>query len=249
MTFREPSTDTQPQPAPPRARRGRLGLSATQLIASALAAITATIAASYLGVSGTVVGAAVASVLTAIGNAVYGHSLRSTGNRVREVVPAAARFGPRAVPTAPVLPAAGPRVRPDLRPTDEPVHPWRRYAFGAAAVFVAVLAVVTSVEVVAGRPVSDLLRGDSGSGTTLFGGTSPARATKSGSTDPAGVPTVTQTVTPSVVVTTPTVTKTAAPTTETTTPTGDPSAPSTPGTSGTATKPTGAATPSQTTSP
>src|SRR3954453_16825129 len=86
---------TEPGAAPARGRR--FDLSATQVMASALAAITATVAASYLGVSGTVIGAAVASVLTVIGNAVYGHSLRSTGNRVR----ATAGLPPRAVPVRP----------------------------------------------------------------------------------------------------------------------------------------------------
>ena len=79
----------QPRPATPRARFRvpTFGLSLTQLVATGLAAVTATVAASYLGVAGTVIGAAVASVLTAVGNAVYGTSLRTTRDRVREVVP------------------------------------------------------------------------------------------------------------------------------------------------------------------
>ena len=85
---------------PRRIERPRIQLSASQVIASALAAITATVAASYLGVAGTVIGAAVASVLTVIGNAVYSHSIQRTGARVRSVVPAAGRFAPRPAPTA-----------------------------------------------------------------------------------------------------------------------------------------------------
>jgi hypothetical protein len=84
-------------------RRGpwpHLELSGTQLVAAALAAVTATVAGSYLGVSGTVIGAALASVLTAVGNAVYGHSLRSTRDRVREVVPVG-RFARAGVPLTP----------------------------------------------------------------------------------------------------------------------------------------------------
>jgi hypothetical protein len=270
MTIRDPRTDAEQRPAASQARRRpRLEISATQLIASALAAITATIAASYLGVSGTVIGAAVASVLTVIGNAVYSHSLRSTGERVREVVPVAVRFGPRAgSPTGPTVPrlaesvparpAASPASRPRTtrpgRRKPKPAPPWRRLVLGAAAVFATVLAVVTSVEVVAGRPISDLLRGDTGSGTTLFGATSPATTTtksksKSESTPatPPSTLTVTQTVTPSVVATTPTVTETAAPVTTTTTPTRTTSVPATP--SSTAATPTGTGTPSPTASP
>ena len=84
-----PSTETPTRPKGPR-----LQISATQLIASALAAVTATIAASYLGVSGTVIGAAIASVVTVTGNAVYGHSLHRTSERVRTAVPTTARWLP-----------------------------------------------------------------------------------------------------------------------------------------------------------
>jgi hypothetical protein len=92
--------------------------------------------------------------------------------------------------------------------------PWRAAALGSAAVLALVLAVVTGVEVVAGRPISDVVRGDSGSGTSLFGNTQQAAG---GGVAPA--PTVTTTVTPSVVVTTPTVTQTAPAVTETAIPT------------------------------
>ncbi len=70
--------------------RPRLQLSATQIIASALAAVTATFGASYLGVAGTVIGAAVASVLTVVGNAVYSHSLQ----RVARMAPPPASYRP-----------------------------------------------------------------------------------------------------------------------------------------------------------
>ena len=80
--LKEPRVQSlSPTPAEPQTaeRPHRLQLSATQLIASALAAVTATIAASYLGISGTVIGAAIASVITVSGNAVYSHSFRRTG--------------------------------------------------------------------------------------------------------------------------------------------------------------------------
>ncbi|MGI8679884.1 MAG: hypothetical protein ACR2LX_14625 [Jatrophihabitans sp.] len=226
---------TSVHPLGRRRRVPRFDLSATQLAATALAAITATFVASYLGVSGTIIGAAVASVATAIGNAVYGQSLRSTRERVRVVVPARRTRTDPASPTIissqcgpgrreaspepcdgpPTLPAAGGQrargaERSDpRRPAATPALAWRRVALVAAGVFAAVLAVVTSVEMLAGRPVTDLVRGDSGSGTTLFGvGTSKDKL-------PPPVPTVTTTVTPSVVVTTPTVTQTAPAVTKT----------------------------------
>lgn len=47
-----------------------LDLSAPQIAGSALAAVTAAVAASFLGVTGTVVGAAVAGAATTVGDAV-----------------------------------------------------------------------------------------------------------------------------------------------------------------------------------
>lgn len=214
-----PSTNSDNTP-----RRSRLQLSATQLIASALAAVTATFAASYLGVSGTVIGAAIASVVTVTGNAVYGHSIHRTGERVRSAVPIGVRWQPPRLPDG--LEQAPTAVRP-ARPVRRPRSPMpRRLAVASVAVFAAVLALVTSVELVAGRPLSDLLRGTSGQGTTVFGPSQAHAGSKSQQPTPTTPATVTQTVTPDVVVTTPTVTRTAPPVTATTTPTSSPSAPS-----------------------
>src|SRR6185437_13824737 len=69
-----------------RAESERLGLSASQLLASGLAAMSATVAASYFGVAGTVIGAALGSVVTVTGNAVYGYWLRRTRSRVRRTL-------------------------------------------------------------------------------------------------------------------------------------------------------------------
>ena len=246
----------RPQPGPAgrrtRVRVPTFGLSFTQLMATGLAAVTATFAASYLGVAGTVIGAAVASVLTAVGNAVYSTSLRTTRDRVRDVVPVTLlRTGTTAaLPTRPAgagtddrepptLPAPGPAAPAGNGPSARPRLALRRVALVASTVFLTVLALVTTIELVAGRPLSDLLRGDSGHGTSVFGGTTVKTKTK---TVPPTAPTVYVTVTPKVVVTTPTYTRTASPTTTTTSPSSTPTttspAPSTtgaPSTSGSAT--------------
>lgn len=178
-----------PQPEPP----ARLQLSLTQVVAAALAAISATVVASFFGVTGTVIGAAISSVFSVVGTAVYGHSLRKTRERMREVVPSVVRRVPR--PTG-FPPPPGAR-RTGTAPTYPPKHPephgstalgygpvrysrpraarrrralGRRVALGSAGLFAAVLALVTAVEAVAQRPLSDLVRGnDAVSGTTLFG--------------------------------------------------------------------------------
>lgn len=59
-------------------------LSLPQIGGSALAAVTAAVAASYLGVAGTVIGAAVMSVASTIGTAVYTHYLKRTGDKVKQ---------------------------------------------------------------------------------------------------------------------------------------------------------------------
>ena len=185
--------DRPEAPEPPD--RPRIQLSATQVIASALAATTATVAASFLGVAGTVIGAALASVLTVTGNAVYSHSLQRTGIACDRVPPSAACRG-RA--TAPAPPAEHARRHPS------PAG-WTASPPPASACSPACLLVVTTVELVAGRPLSDVVRGQSGSGTSLLGDPPHGRA------GPTPAPAVTVTMTPNVVTTTPTATVTGAP--------------------------------------
>jgi len=72
-------------------------LSATHVVASALAAVSAAIAASFLGVAGTVVGAALASGLSTAGTALYDHALRRTRDKLRAAPPRWGRVGITAV--------------------------------------------------------------------------------------------------------------------------------------------------------
>ncbi|MFB4265136.1 hypothetical protein [Nonomuraea sp. GTA35] len=66
-------------------------LSMPQILGSALAAVTAAVAASYLGVAGTVIGAAVVSVASTVATAVYTHYLKQTGERVKQRTPLVVR--------------------------------------------------------------------------------------------------------------------------------------------------------------
>ena len=61
----------------------RLNLSAIQVMASVLAAVTGALAASYLGVAGTIIGAAVFSFASTVGAAVYRHALGRATDRLR----------------------------------------------------------------------------------------------------------------------------------------------------------------------
>lgn len=60
-----------------------LNLSGTQVIASVLATLSAAVAASYLGVAGTLVGAAVGSVVSTMGTEIYKHYLQRSQERLR----------------------------------------------------------------------------------------------------------------------------------------------------------------------
>jgi hypothetical protein len=205
-----PTLQRDDRPAAPQVQP-RLGISVIQVMAAALAAITATIVASFFGVAGTVIGAGISSVLSVVGTAVYGHSLRKTRERMRVVVPAGTRRTARPVPAA-LAAARPPRSTytppPPSRDTANGYGPVRyssrrrprrtRLMLASAALFVAVLAVVTAVEAIAQRPISDLVRGNhTVSGTTLFGNRQqapgPTQRPSSAATRPT--PTVTRTVT------------------------------------------------------
>jgi hypothetical protein len=218
MTASKPTdpTTTSPQPEPER-----LGLSATQLVASGLAAMSATVAASCFGVAGTVIGAALGSVVTVLGNAVYGYSLRRTQRRVRRSLDVAVAHRFAADPArvmAHTAEAAG-ADEPAGAPAQGSVttattgsfrllaHP-KRLGLAAAGLFAAVLAVTTGFELAAGQPLSSTVTGKHGSGVSIGGGsskkaagtpsqTSTPSSTGSPSGQSSGSPTVTVTVTPS----------------------------------------------------
>ena len=63
-------------------RRG-LNLSAAQVIASVLATLSASVAASFLGVAGTLLGAALGSVVSTMGTEIYKHYLQRSEERLR----------------------------------------------------------------------------------------------------------------------------------------------------------------------
>ncbi|MDR1119183.1 MAG: hypothetical protein LBL01_07830, partial [Bifidobacteriaceae bacterium] len=95
------------------------GISVIQVLASALAAATATLALSYLGVAGTILGAALASVITVVGNYVYSRSLSRGHKAVKTLAHQAATMvlpSEHAGASDPPVPdaAAGPPAPPDL---------------------------------------------------------------------------------------------------------------------------------------
>jgi hypothetical protein len=197
------------------AKRRVLDLSVIQVSASALAAIVGAVLASELNVYGTVIGAAVVSVGATCGGAVFQHVFRRTGEEIRSRVPAATVSKPGGGPT-PVTAAARPTGAEDRESvttyrSGRRLYPrsWKGYALLTGLVFVLAMGVVTAVERVADKPLAAIVRNESGSGTSLGGGSvgnqnqnpDPAQ-TPSGqpsggaSTDPSSTPSSTATPDP-----------------------------------------------------
>ncbi|HEY0485156.1 MAG TPA: hypothetical protein VGD72_02765 [Mycobacteriales bacterium] len=201
-------------------------LDLTQIVAGALAAVSAAVAASYFGVGGTLAGAALGSVVGTVGTAFYKRSLTKTNEKLREtIVPIQTVVLRRQGDTvetdtfaggteAPAHPAATtgdtapaptdlPGEPADTRATaaaPAPPHHRVRVAAFAVVAFVLALGAVTAAEAVAGRPLSSLLTGHRGTGTTLqhvTGGGAAVRTNPAPTTSAGPSPTATPTATPS----------------------------------------------------
>lgn len=143
-----------------------LDLSITQLIAGAAATITATVASSYFGVGGTLIGAGAVSVLSTVGATVYQHFLDRGKARIAAKIPV--RVGGGAEDGPP--PGAAVQARP-----------WPKWyvVFGAATgVFLAVMGLVTAFELFTGKPLSNTVRGRAGQGTSVHPVVAPVRPTR-----------------------------------------------------------------------
>ena len=167
------------------------GLSVTQVCGGALAAVTAAVAASFLGVGGTLIGAGVGSVISTIAAALYSNSLSRAARVSRTLVVRQT--------LAPPEPDPQPQVaEPPGEPAPEP-HPvryslwrqirWKPVLLVAGGVFVVAMAVISVSELVLGHPIANA--GESGTTLSNIGGSS------SSSTSPASTPTGTQSPSPS----------------------------------------------------
>lgn len=162
-TLAAPERDGAETPATTPRRQPILGLSASQLTGSAAAAATAAALGSRLGLVGTIVGAALISVVTAVAGAVYTRSLQRTKD-------AMARTAER----LPTVRIAAQRAEPpdERRTTTRWWHRvrWRRVTVAALAVFLLAGGIVTGVEQLTGRSLDgtgrtsvDHLLGEGGS--------------------------------------------------------------------------------------
>jgi hypothetical protein len=164
-------------------------LSVTQLIAGAGATVTATVAASYFGVGGTLIGAGAVSVLSTAGATFYQHFLDRGKAQLVAKIPVrvggepGGNGGPEENENAGGSgpPRAGDgtdRGAGEPGTGDEPGRaaggagrPWPKWyvlAGAAGGIFLAVMGLVTAFELVTGRPLSNTVQGRAGGGTSVI---------------------------------------------------------------------------------
>ena len=196
------------------------GINLPKIIAGTLAAVSAAVVGSFLGVAGTLAGAAVASLIGSVGTEIYERSLHRGAKKLQTLAPTFIK-APAAVGTPPVAAA----TEDDLPSHTLPSHTlpegarkrqirWGRVAMIASALFVLAMGSLTIFELVTGKSVASTVGNSSGGGTTIG---SIVHGGKSAST-PAPTPSTTPTESPSVSTATQ---PTAPPTDATTAPTTD----------------------------
>jgi hypothetical protein len=172
----------------------RPDISVIQIVAGALAALTAAVLASTFGVEGTITGAAFGSVVATVGGAWYGWSLERTHHRLRPKVEKiastarpktdkdqpATRTVTSIAPTSPGGAAAdqdgqadGAERGPDVGHTFKESGALRRrprwlvLGLAAFSAFVIAMGAITVFELVTGKPVSAQVGGSDVGGTTI----------------------------------------------------------------------------------
>jgi hypothetical protein len=189
-------------------------LHVSKLLAGALAAVSGAVVASFFGVEGTLIGAALVSLLVAPAEAVYTHSLASAHKVARRSL--VRRVGEQAGPSEEGASEADP----------QPIR-WQRVAVAAVLAFGIAVVAITGVEAVANQPLASLFGtqprpgGSTSLGVVVAGADRSAppatRAPGTPSTSPSGpAPTTTAPVgVPTTTAPASTVPSTTAPTTTT----------------------------------
>jgi hypothetical protein len=192
-----------------------------KLLASALAAVSGAVVASFFGIEGTLIGAALVSLLVAPAEALYTHSLASAHRVARRSL------------VRQVGEQAGASEEGAIQADPKPIR-WQRVAVAAVVAFGIAVGAITGVEAVAKQPLASLLgsrprqEGSTSVGVVVAGADrsappatrAPATSTTSPSgpaptTAPLGVPTTTApaSTVPSTTAATTTTPSTQAPTT------------------------------------
>ena len=184
-----PRTETTSRPDDDAEQPRRTQLSAVQIFGGALVAVCSAVVASFFGVAGTLIGAALASVISTVSATLYSESLKRTNERLRAVrqqlgrPPGSARTTQQ--PATRALPA---ELDPRRAPSPRRRPRWTRVAAYAAAVFALAMGIVTGVELIGQQPVSALVGGSTSSGTTTLGSLTNAFSSRDSTPTPPATP-------------------------------------------------------------
>jgi hypothetical protein len=179
-------------PEPPK--KTKLDLNAPTLVAGAGATVTMSVLGSYLGTVGTLTGAAITSVASAVVTAVYKHTATVAQERAKRValqkLTARHRGEAQLNETERTQLVQARQEALDAHQAARRWNPRRLAVVGsavAAGLFGGVMLVETGAEALAGKPVAAIVQGKPGHGTSLGGGrVLPATPTPTGT----GTPTV-----------------------------------------------------------
>jgi hypothetical protein len=166
------------------------GIDGAKVIAGTLAAVSAAVCASFLGVTGTLVGAGVASLVGTVGQEIYAQSLKRGYRRLRPTKISASAATPGTVTPheSTATPASSSALRTSAaRASAAGVHPiprpestsdsgagtgggirWKRVALAAAGAFLLAMIAIAAVELVSGRALAGML-GDESAGRSTIG--------------------------------------------------------------------------------
>jgi hypothetical protein len=142
------------------------GIDIPKTIAGVLAAVSAAVVGSFLGVAGTLAGAAIASVVGSVGTELY-HRWIDRGSKkiVATFVTAPAAVG------TPAVAAAADETPSEPEPSSEHAPArrlrWGRMAAVAAGVFVLAIGTLTVFELISGKTAADATGHHTSSSTTL----------------------------------------------------------------------------------
>lgn len=183
------------------ASRPRLEIDWLKTVAGALAAVSSAVVLSTLGAAGTLIGAAVGSVVLTVGNALYSQGLEHSRQRLTRAQRAALRdvgVADSAVRRAERNLEDGPPGDTSDGPPDGwrdrlTQLPWKRIALVAGALFVTSVVLITAFELLAGRSVASYTGGSSSTGgtslTRLGGGDPEHQRDQQQSPSDGGTPT------------------------------------------------------------
>lgn len=153
-------------------RRGP-GIDWPATFAGAGAAVTVAVLLSTLGAAGTLIGAALGSVVATVSTALYKQGIESSRRRVAEVQAAALeREAARAHRHSESSEVSTGEVPVPPAPTGNrwAALPWKRLVVLAAVVFLIAVVVISAIELIAGKSVSSITGGTDGKDRTSIGG-------------------------------------------------------------------------------